>query len=159
YPTGTRWSAGIAAGDFNGDGKPDLAVASQGYADLATRYLSVFLNKGDGSYAAGVSYPANQDPASCAVGDLNGDRKPDIGVGNRIGNDVSVLSGKGDGTFKPAVNQPVAAARPYGVALGDFNKDRKLDLAVTAHAAGAVVVHLGNGDGTFRAGTSFPTGG
>ena len=116
-------------GDFNGDGKPDLAVAN-GYPSST---VSVLLGKGDGSFQAAVNYPAGYLPLSVAVGDFNGDGKQDLAVTNTgwdpyTNSSVSILLGKGDGTFLPAVNYAAGAGR-RSVAVGDFNGDGKLDLA------------------------------
>src|SRR3989442_4227839 len=63
----------VAAGDFNGDGKPDLAVANAG-----TNNVSVLLGKGDGTFHTAVNYAAGAQPRSVAVADFNGDGKADL---------------------------------------------------------------------------------
>src|SRR5262249_5056131 len=74
-------------GDFNGDGRPDLAVADQ-LGDT----VSVLLGKGDGSFAFPPAvYPAGQSPSALAAGDFNGDGLPDLAVANRYAGTVSVL--------------------------------------------------------------------
>ena len=103
YGVGTEpWS--VAVGDFNGDGKPDLAVANGG-----DNYdVSVLLGNGDGTFQAAVNYPTGGFfPYALAVGNFNGDTKPDLavaGFNNNSGGAVSVFMGKGDGTFQPAVS-------------------------------------------------------
>ena len=97
------------------------------------------------SFLPPVSYGVDSTPRFVAVGDFNGDGNQDLAVGN--GNDVSVLLGNGDGTFRPAVHY-AAGIGPIFVAAGDFNGDGKLDLAVAI--SGGVRVLLGNGDGTFQ---------
>ena len=74
-----------------------------------------------------------------AVGDFNGDGKPDLAVPNLASNNVSVLAGKGDGTFEPAVNFG-AGTLPNSVAVGDFNGDGKPDLAVADIAGGVSIL-------------------
>ena len=113
----------VAVGDFNGDGKLDLAVANEGSDNV-----SILLGNGDGTFQAAVDYGAGTDPDSVAVGDFNGDGKLDLVVANDDSNNVSILLGNGDGTFQAAVNYGVSA--PSSVAVGDFNGDGKLDLAV-----------------------------
>ncbi len=90
-------------------------------------------------------------PAVVAVGDFRGNGLMDVVTGNNdTANTVSVLLGKGDGTFAPHVDYPVGSA-PSGIAVGDFNNDGKLDIVVVYGFNDAhVAVLLGNGDGTFK---------
>lgn len=173
FEPGTTYSAGtnaqsLAAGDFDGDGYPDLAVANFSIPSAVT----VLLGKGDGTFADGVSYDAAGSGALLVVpGDVNGDSKLDLTVLNSIVNSftnfstVSVLLGKGDGTFGVSIT---GGTQPYArtLSLGDFNGDGRPDLA----AAGwqeqnpigpdlyPVSVQLGNGDGTFQAPLLFAAG-
>jgi hypothetical protein len=100
------------------------------------------------SFSPAVSYPVGINPQAVVTGDFNGDGKLDIAVANHDSNTVSILLGKGDGTFQPAQNFATGKG-PQSLAAGDFNGDGKLDL-VTVNA-GDVSVLLGNGDGTFQA--------
>jgi uncharacterized repeat protein (TIGR01451 family) len=109
-------------GDFNGDGKADLAVANGGSDNV-----SILLGNGNGTFQAAVNYNVH-GPRSVAVGDFNGDGKPDLAVANAFGT-VSILAGNGNGTFAEAVNYG-AGSDPISVAIGDFNGDGKPDLAV-----------------------------
>jgi uncharacterized protein with LGFP repeats len=77
----------VAVGDFNGDQKPDLAVANSG-----DNNVSVLLGDGKGGFAAAANFPAGNRPTSVAVGDFNGDQKPDLAVANAGGNNVSNLT-------------------------------------------------------------------
>ena len=143
----------IAVGDFNGDGKLDLAVANS-----MDKSVSILLGKGDGTFQGAVNYNVGAGPQSVAVGDFNGDGKLDLVVANGTDDNVSVLIGKGDGTFQAAVNYKVGQ-QPDCVAVGDFNGDGKLDLAVANRgafgAAGNLSVLLGKGDGTFNAAVNY----
>jgi len=137
----------VAVGDFNGDGKLDLAVANEGSGNV-----SVLLGNGHGTFQAAVDYGAGTDPDSVAVGDFNGDGKLDLVVANGGSNNISILLGNGDGTFQAAVNYGVGSGSvPTSVAVGDFNGDGKLDLAVANELSNNVSILLGNGDGTFQA--------
>ncbi len=104
--------------------------------------------------AGSVASPAlsaptvGSSPVHVSVGDFNGDGIPDLAVANSGSNTISILLGKGDGTFQPAVNYPVGP-QPVSIVVGDFNKDGKADLAVALHGSNVVGVLLGNGDGTF----------
>jgi hypothetical protein len=109
------------------------------------------------TFGTAKSYPAGQGPRSLAPCDLNGDGKVDLAVTNLNGNDVSVLSGNGDGTFKAAVNYPVGT-RPMLITVGDFNRDDHLDVAVANNGSANVSVLIGNGDGTFKTAVNYGVG-
>jgi hypothetical protein len=109
------------------------------------------------SFFAPVSYAAGANPQAVVTADFNRDGRLDIAVANYNSNDVSVLLGNGDGSFRPAVNL-AAGAGPLSLAVGDFNGDGKLDLVTTSPAGGAVNVLMGNGDGTFGPAQYVPTG-
>jgi hypothetical protein len=161
YPVDTEPSA-VAVADFNGDGKPDLVTANSPYGSD----VSVLLGNGDGTFQPARNFAAAPGPMvalfpSVAVGDFNGDGKPDIVETTYSG--VSILLGNGDGTFQPplAFQLPLRQL-PLSVAVADLNGDGKPDLVVTgtnsylgpyayAGPSGAnyVNVMLGNGDGTF----------
>ncbi len=83
----------VAAGDFNGDGFPDLAVASS-----QSSHVSVLLGNGDGTFQGATFFVAGNAPWSVAVGDFNGDEQQDLAVANYNG--VAVLLGNGDGSFR-----------------------------------------------------------
>src|SRR5262249_27370948 len=89
----------VAVGDFNGDGKLDLAVANNDSDDI-----SVLWGNGDGTFLdSGANFPSGSPaPSAIAVGDFNGDGKLDIVTCNEIGNSVSVLLGSGGTTFSDA---------------------------------------------------------
>src|SRR5437867_8353340 len=95
-------------------------------------------------------FPVGSDSITVAVGDFNGDGVPDLVVANEGSNNVAVLLGNGDGTFRAARFFPVGSS-PVSVAVGDFNGDGSLDLAVTNVDPNDGSVLLGNGDGTFPA--------
>jgi hypothetical protein len=161
YTAGTKPDF-VAVGDFNGDGNLDIVAGSNsgGPAVGNTGVVSVFLGKGDGTFAPAVNYPTGIVAASIAVADLNGDGRLDLAVANENSDNVSVLLGRGDGTFQASVNYP-AGPGPADIASGDFNGDGKLDLVV-ANAGSSfgttVSVLIGNGDGTFQAPVSYPAG-
>ena len=130
---------GFVSADFNGDGKPDIAV-------LAGGTISVFIGNGDATFQAPSNTPT---PGSClATGDVNRDGKLDLIVSGSAGD--SVLLGNGDGTFAAAI-QSSGGSCP--LVVGDFNGDGKLDIAWIAPALMhfQVGVQLGTGDGHFGA--------
>jgi len=145
----------LAVGDFNGDGKLDVAAVIDG-----TNAVSIFLGHGDGSFAAPVQYPTGPMVLSppyhnVLVGDFNGDGKPDLAVATDNG--VAILLGNGNGTFQPfSVVTSLVSFDPGDdlVALADFNSDGKLDI-IKSTQTGIINVALGNGDGTFQQALGF----
>jgi hypothetical protein len=131
-------SFGVVAGDFNRDGKLDIAVIGD--------YLSVLMGNGDGTFQAPVNYTAVGQ--TIAVSDFNGDGNLDLVIGNE-NNSVSVFLGNGDGTFQPPKSSSTTASCCSFIAVGDFNGDHKMDIAVIDGQY--ISVLLGNGDGTFQA--------
>ena len=115
----------VAVGDFNGDGKEDLAVTN-----TSSNSVSILLGDGLGSFTT-THLPIGFEPYSVAVGDFNRDGKQDLAVTNRSGanNQVSVLLGNGTGGFL-AAQTFVVGSNPLSVAVGDFNGDGNQDLAI-----------------------------
>lgn len=148
YPTGAPGPNGVALGDVNGDGRPDVVVAN---ADVSGT-IGVLLGNGDGTLQPAVTYSAGAYPEFVILADFNRDSRLDVAVGNRaIGQPgwVSVLLGYGDGTFEAPVSYgPFTDA--FSLATADFNGDGSLDIAVADASAGSLLI--GNGDGTFQIG-------
>lgn len=96
------------------------------------------------------------NPQFVAIGDLNGDGKPDLVVPNYDATDISVLLGNGDGTFNTQIF--IVGTSPVSVAIADLNGDSKPDLAVANSSDNTISVLLGNGDGTFGAASNFAVG-
>jgi uncharacterized repeat protein (TIGR01451 family) len=158
YGVGITTPREVAVGDFNRDGKPDVAVANTG-----ANAVAILMGNGNGSLAAAVNFSVGTEPRSVALGHFNRDGTLDLAVANRGSNSVSILIGQGNGAFAIPVNHNVGPA-PASVALGDFNLDGKADL-VTANGSGVpgsannLSVLLGNGDGTFAAAVHYSDNG
>jgi len=148
----------VVVGDFNGDGKPDLAVVNTFALGNYTHSVTILLNNGDGTFtqASGSPVMVGNVPTSAVVGDFNGDGKLDLAVLNSADNTVTVLMGNGDGTFTVANTSPIAVYNPQYLVVSDFNGDGKLDLAVTNGTDGTLTILLGNGDGTFAEANGSP---
>ena len=151
----------VAVGDFNGDGKQDLATANLTSA-FESDNVSVFLGDGAGIFGVPANFVVGQNAESIAVGDFNGDGKQDLVVANNASSSphgVWILLGDGAGNFSPATFFNTGYA--VYVALGDFNSDGKQDLAVVNNqgtGGSFVAVLLGDGAGGFGAATNFGVG-
>jgi hypothetical protein len=153
----------VITGDFNGDGKLDIAVANA--ADntptvLVGSKIAVFLGNGNGTFPSPVFYSTGPHsfPFALVTGDFNNDGKADLAVADEGVNRIVVLLGNGNGTFQSFIPTPVATnpnallsnPTPMSLTAGDFNRDGKLDLAVGNYFDAAVALLVGTGDGHFQ---------
>src|SRR5262249_31647365 len=123
----------LVAGDFNGDGRLDLTVASTIIDDNGdyTGAGSVLRGERAGSFQASVPRSTGMDIVSMVAGDFNGDGRLDLTLTSaNFPDTVSVLLGEGDGSFQPPARY-TAASGLYSLVAGDFNGDGRLDLAAT----------------------------
>ncbi|WP_161787148.1 FG-GAP repeat domain-containing protein, partial [Hymenobacter sp. IS2118] len=151
YGAGTR-PISVGVGDFNADGRPDLATANED-----DNKVSVLLAQASGGFAAAVNYGVGTGPVSVAVGDFNADGRSDLAVANASSGNVSVLLAQAGGSFAAAVNYGVGTG-PFSVAVGDFNADGRPDLAVANANSGNVSVLLAQASGGFAAAVNYGVG-
>ena len=148
YATG-YYGASLAIADLDRDTFADIVV---GHAAGDTEGVSILLGGGPGGYFP-ATHPIHGTPAlGVAIGDLNGDSRPDV-VAARMDDDaISVLLSEGTGYEPPATY--AAGRNPVGVALGDVNADGRVDVVVAdfgdASSGNGVTVFAGRGDGTLR---------
>ena len=177
YNSGGEGTESLSTGDVNGDGKLDVVLANNCISnnDCSSGSATVLLGNGDGTFQTATTYNSGgQGTQSVAVGDVNGDGKPDIVLANNCsGNSncssgsVSVLLGNGDATFQNAVSFNSSGLYATSVTLTDLNGDGKADLLVANQAdangnwsdGSMASVLLGNGDGTFQAAVPYASGG
>lgn len=130
----------IAAADFTGDGRPDLAIAN-----YTSNEVSLLARGADGGFTpmAGSPVPVPGGPVGVAAADFNRDGQLDLAVTSVDASTVSVLLRQGDGSFAPEPGSPLPTGPfPYGIATADFNLDGKPDIATANRNAGTVTVLL-----------------
>lgn len=149
-----NFPSAVAVGDLNGDGKPDVVVASSNTEQETPGYIATYFGNGDGTLTHGGKYLAGQAPVAIAIADLNGDGRPDLVVTDDNAYDVSSVytmhvllnSGSGKFTYNGAYK---TGTESVGVSVADLNHDGVPDVVVSSAFNQAIAVLLGKGDGTF----------
>ena len=142
-----------ALGDFNGDGKIDIATADPPET-TGSSSVNLFWGNGDGTFQTAVSVSVEGSPISIASADFDGDGKLDLVTANKDSNDVDVLLQGGGGALKWAGHFPAAPGLD-AVTVGDVNGDGKPDLVASLDSG--IGVLLANGNATFQVMVTYPT--
>ena len=117
----------VAIADLDGDGHRDLVTANAG---PGANSVSLLMGHGDGTFSAPVYVPVGTEPRSVAVGDLNGDGRPDIVTANYTSNNITVLTRTAGGSYTPFNYATVTNGNPQVVALAQMDDDGRLDIVV-----------------------------
>jgi hypothetical protein len=154
---GVGGTSALVLADVNGDGNPDILVGNNCPSTCTDgSSFGILFGKGDGAFQQVVTYAVPNTPVvSIAVGDLNGDGKPDLAV---VGNGVEVWLNAGGGIFQLSSAYAVTGNTAQ-VLLTDLDGDGKLDLMGINLTSSTTDTRLGNGDGTFQAIRTFALGG
>jgi len=175
YNSGGIYATGVAVGDLNADGKPDIVVVNCGNASSNQCIgpggnAGILFGNGDGTFQPVVSIAlggGGYGAIAAAIADVNGDGKNDIVVAGDCssGGCGGVLLGNGDGSFRSEIPFGSAGLIAFSLAVGDLNGDGKLDAVIgnqcaqPACTSSTVGVALGNGDGTFPTAVAYDSGG
>jgi hypothetical protein len=156
YTTGRR-PRSLAIGDLTGDGKPELVTANAYLSEPDHRNpgtISVFVNKGDGTFRTKVDYHTGKFPTSVALSDLNADGKLDVATANVDANTASVFMNRGNGVLERR-RESRAGSAPGALAIGDLNGDGNPDLVTLSPRTEKVSVLINAGRGSFRPPRSY----
>ena len=145
---------GLVVGDFNGDGREDLAATNNGDSTVSIR-----LGDGAGNFTGSTAVSVGSSPVAIVVGDFNNDGKTDLATANATNpGTVSILKGDGAGNF--TVTSFTVGNLPQSITVGDFNNDGNQDFATGDFNDNAVSIRLGDGSGAaFTAKPSIPLAG
>jgi FG-GAP-like repeat len=158
---GSPFSAGnmpndIGIGDFNRDGKPDLA-----FPNHETQHVTILDGDGRGGFKPAQASPlttkSKPHPHGIAVADFNGDQNPDIAVESWETNQVEILFGNGHGGFSTPGPLVSVGRMPYQrLRAGDFNKDGAADIVTTNFEGKSLTILLSDGKGGFKESNGSP---
>lgn len=143
---------GLAAGDFDNDGKIDIASALFG-----SNEVSVVINDGVGGFNPASSYSAGAGPRSVVAADVNRDGFLDLISANGSTNTISVFINNGDGTLA-AQAVYTTGSTPHYVTAADYDGDGYIDIATASFGSDNASVLINNGDGTFPSHVDYAVG-
>jgi hypothetical protein len=154
--SGYGYTEGIASGDFDGDGIPDIVIAGGGDSNIAG--ITVFLSGGDGTLKPGIPYGTSNCYLYVVVADFDKDGQPDLAANNQCTGEVQTFIGKANGTFVPGPAASTGSSNIYSggeMVVGDFDGDGYPDMAVinvadVSTGNSSVAVILNDGTGNFK---------
>jgi hypothetical protein len=150
FPSGSN-NSGSTVGDFNNDGKVDVAVInSLGFNSV----IAVTLGNGDGTFQAPITTPMEPNGVRLATGDFNQDNKLDLAVALSSAGAVGIMLGNGNGTFG-FTDLYTAQPGTSRLAVKDFNGDGRLDIAASNFSTQSFSIFFGNANGTFGNATNY----
>ncbi len=151
----------IAVADLNGDAKPDIVTANTMLSGrgAGTNSVSVLLQDGNhpGQFLPAATYTSAHVINSVAIGDLNGDGRPDLAIADSSGISLLFQSSTNPGTFVPGNGFPLSGGA-ISVAIGDVNGDSRPDLVAATGVNVQVVLADPASPGSFLAPVSYQAG-
>jgi gliding motility-associated-like protein len=151
YPV-THYPYSVAAGDFDRDGYPDLAVAN-----FFTQTMSILMNDKAGGFLVEITYPAENGSHDVEVADFNRDGSLDVAIVNALSNTVNIFTNDGSGNFSPYESFPSGSTYQHCLTLADLNGDGTLDISAGASGT-SIYVMLGKAAGGFDPPVELTTG-
>jgi hypothetical protein len=149
-----NFSQSVVAGDLDGDGDQDLAVANFGDSNV-----TILKNNGTGDFHEAATSPeaADSGPRSIVLARLDGDADLDLAVANESSNNVTILKNTGTGNFRePATSPEPANGGPASIAAANLDGDADQDLAVASFNISKVTILRNGGSGNFTQPASSP---
>jgi hypothetical protein len=157
YSTGSYSSLeSVVVGDFNNDGRLDVAVANSG-----TDNIGVFFGNGNGIFSSQTTFSTGNgsQPYALAIGDFNNDNQLDIAIANLGNNNFGVLLGCVNGTFFSQLTYSTGdGSQPHFIAVAEFNNDSRLDVVIANPSTDNLVVFLGYTSESFLSAPAYSTG-
>jgi hypothetical protein len=159
FVSNSSLTATVLAADIANFNTASVAVVNPAPGGGTSNVVSVETTRPTSSVALTDTsqFAVGSSPRLVAAGDFNRDGHQDLVVADNINNDVGVLIGNGDATFRPAMHFATGTF-PFSAVTADFNGDGNLDLVVTNSASNNVSILLGNGDGSFQPAVNYGTG-